>query len=999
MFYSGPTLLFLLLASSLAYSQSNFQRWDALMDQVTRLYEGQKFTEAVPIAEQALQLAEQSFPADSQNIANSQQFVALVYREVGKFQEAESLLKKAIPVYEKWRGPNSPKVAELVNDVEKTYHDNGQLLEAEPWANRFLKIRETTAPNRLTEPLTNLATLYRDEHKFAEAERLFERARQAAARHEPRFLPDVLARMAGLYEIEAKYAEAEKLRKEALGIIEKSPSPDLPALAEAVNDLAVFYVRQAKYADAEPLYRLALATQEKSKGRDSVEYARYLSNLAEALEDLGRNSEAEKSAKDALDIREKLLGPKAIDTARSLNNLAYLYKEDHKYADAELMFKQAIVALSDREGPELASAYNNLAGLYETGGFYLIAAPLYDKALALMEKVAGPDDITVGKMESNLAMLYVAMQDPDKAETHFERSHTIFAKVLRQQFAYMTEEERLGFLATVDTELPSYMSFGLTYWKRNPLLTGRMYDTVLWQKGLVASSVTADLAHLAGSSAAEIQDLRNRLTAKRSQVAALSAHADNNAQARIQEAQNEAQAIEKELAARAAGLSQEPAASATWQQVQAALGKDEAAVEFVRFQFRGQTNWTDRICYAALILTGDAGTAGGGPGIVYLGDSKELEGTAMADYRMRVAPPAGGLIRGVKVPAGPPPGSDAALGFYRAFWKPIEGELRGVKKVFVSPDGVLNQVSWAAVPVEGGGLLMDKYDIDVVLSTRDLLRPPVVSTAKNAVLIGNPKFDLTEPEYRAAVAAMLAGRGTSPGCLTAAAVNRPGQSQTSGPSLVPLPGTKAEMEAICGLLEEKGWQVDSYGRTVALEEAVKRVRSPRVLHLATHGFFQPEQEALQRAGHRSAPVLNPMLRSGLYFAGAEGSLAGNPPGADMEDGILTAYEAAGLNLGGTELVVLSACQTGLGEVRNGEGVFGLRRALQEAGAGAILMSMWSVPDDETKQLMTLFYRNWLSGEEKHEALHKAQVELRNSYKNTAGADRPDLWAAFVLAGR
>jgi len=142
-----------------------------------------------------------------------------------------------------------------------------------------------------------------------------------------------------------------------------------------------------------------------------------------------------------------------------------------------------------------------------------------------------------------------------------------------------------------------------------------------------------------------------------------------------------------------------------------------------------------------------------------------------------------------------------------------------------------------------------------------------------------------------------------------------------------------------------------------------------------------------------------MLRSGLFFAGANRVLQGEKPAEDLEDGILTAYEATDLNLQGTELVVLSACETGLGKIGNGEGVFGLRRALEEAGAQAVLMSLWAVPDRETQELMTLFYGKWLAGEDKQQALHDAEMELRATVKARYGEDRPFYWGGFVLVGR
>jgi CHAT domain-containing protein len=220
-------------------------------------------------------------------------------------------------------------------------------------------------------------------------------------------------------------------------------------------------------------------------------------------------------------------------------------------------------------------------------------------------------------------------------------------------------------------------------------------------------------------------------------------------------------------------------------------------------------------------------------------------------------------------------------------------------------------------------------------------------------------------------------------------------------ALAPLPATKEELKNIRALLAKQGWQVEMHSEADALEEAVKNVKGPRVLHAATHGFFLPDQPLKPRSLMGDAPLgqEDPMLRSGLFFAGAERVLSGEPAAPDLDDGVLTAYEATGLNLQGTELVVLSACETGLGQATSGEGVFGLRRALQVAGAEAVLMSLWSVPDRESQELMNLFYEKWLSGIGKHEALREAQLEMRTRVKARYGQDLPFYWGAFVLVGR
>jgi CHAT domain-containing protein len=446
-------------------------------------------------------------------------------------------------------------------------------------------------------------------------------------------------------------------------------------------------------------------------------------------------------------------------------------------------------------------------------------------------------------------------------------------------------------------------------------------------------------------------------------------------------------------------------ATSDWQHVRSALKSNEAAVEFVRFAYWDRTKWAMKTFYVALLVRSE--TAGKGQGIpilIPIGDTTDLGGEPMDDYQQRVA-------------MGPPASADTGTAFYRAFWKPLEPFLAGITRVYVAPDGVLNRISWAAVPSDDGRLLIEKYDIQVLLSTKDLLIAERPSVNRTAVLIGNPIFDLTEHEQEQALAALGGNAQPNPPSTRLATAttdphrsNDPNNATTNvqraqlsrdaqGLTLDPLPGTQKEIESVENLLKSQGWQVAVYTRQNALEEVIRDAKRPRLLHVATHGFFEPDQTPAPGLQAPDRPAIgDPMLRSGLYFAGANRTLAGHPSG-DLDNGILTAFEATGLNLQGTELVVLSACETGLGHIQNGEGVFGLQRAMQEAGAEAVLMSMWSVPDVETQQLMTTFYSKWLSGMSKHEALHDAQLELWKETRAKQGDDRPYYWAAFVLVGR
>ena len=224
----------------------------------------------------------------------------------------------------------------------------------------------------------------------------------------------------------------------------------------------------------------------------------------------------------------------------------------------------------------------------------------------------------------------------------------------------------------------------------------------------------------------------------------------------------------------------------------------------------------------------------------------------------------------------------------------------------------------------------------------------------------------------------------------------------SGGALNPLPGTQVEVNAIEKLLKDSAWQVTPYTGDRALKEVMDRLRSPGIVHVATHGFFLSDQQIAQKSktsAGQHAPFEDPMLRSGLFFAGADRVRSGTAPTPGLDDGVLTAYEASQLDLENTELVVLSACETGLGQQSNSEGVFGLRRGLQEAGADAVMMSMWPVPDRETQELMETFYVKWLGGLDKPEALRQAQLQEREVVRQRYGKDLPFYWGAFVLVSR
>ncbi|MGO9088936.1 MAG: tetratricopeptide repeat protein [Candidatus Sulfotelmatobacter sp.] len=977
------------------------------------LYDKQgKYGEAEPLYKQSLAIWEKALGPDHAYVAAGLNNLASMYQKQGRYAEAEPLYKRALAIDEKTLGPDHPGLATDLNNLAGLYVDQGQYEAAEPLFKRCLVISEKAlGPDHpdVAASLSSLAGLYDEQGRYADAEPLYKRSlaiREKALGPEHPDVATSLNHLAGLYLEQGRYAEAEPLYKRALAIDEKALGPEHPNLASDLNNLAALYDGQGRYGAAEPLYKRALAIQEKALGPDHPAVADSLNDLATLYQEQGQYAEAEPLYKRSLAIWEKALGPEHPRVATSLNNLGAFYRDQGRYAEAEPFYKRSLAIREKALGPDhpfVAISLDGLAQLYREHGQYAEAEPLYKRSLAIFEKALGPDHPDVATCLNNIALLYEAQGQYAQAEPFFERALQNLSRQFENSFTYMSEKDRLAFLRTVSNAFPRYFSFSATYNQQIPELAGKVYDLLLWEKGMVASSVAAQRTRIAASGDAEALQLLDQLTAKKNQYAALAGtHPANYEQWRknLEQVGEEANELEKELTRRSAGFAeQQKMLRPSWRDVQKSLQADEAAVEFVRFPFHDGKNWTGKSYYVALVVRPDDTT----PQWVMLGETKDLEGAAMQDYRELVGPPGGDEA---------PPGGWGHK-FYASFWQPLDAKLVRAKRIYLSPDGVLNQVALGVVRDGESRLLIERYDLRTVSSTKELLSPTVSPAANVAVLVGNPKFDMTETEQRAAlkpgtepkteVAAAQAGPRDDASRTRGAAGLR--SNDLRGGALEELEGTEQEVADVSALLKRQGWQVQTYIGKDALEERVKRVRQPRLLHLATHGFFEADQplhlgQRGEEAGEKPAAGLeDPMLRSGVYLAGANRVLKGGTPAPDLDDGILTAYEATQLNLQGTELVVLSACDTGLGKMEAGEGVFGLRRGLQEAGAEAVLMSLWPVPDEETRELMTLFYTKWLAGTEKHEALREAQLEVRKKVRAREGQDEPFFWGAFVLVGR
>jgi CHAT domain-containing protein len=335
---------------------------------------------------------------------------------------------------------------------------------------------------------------------------------------------------------------------------------------------------------------------------------------------------------------------------------------------------------------------------------------------------------------------------------------------------------------------------------------------------------------------------------------------------------------------------------------------------------------------------------------------------------------------------------------------PLKPHIGTTRQWIISPDAALWLVPWAALPLDREKYAIEDHEIDYVISGRDLVQGSGQPSKVQAVVMADPDFELDPDQSRQAARAVIRQREESSSIELALR----GLSSAFRLDAVPrLPGTAAEAQAIAPKLRAyTGAEPVLYTDQWALEAVFKAFPRPRVVVLSTHGFFLEDQEVkpeerpalgLDSARPLRGPLPeNPLLRCGLLLAGC--SRSDRKVQGEDEDGVLTGMEIVGTDLRGTELVVLSACETAVGQVRNGEGVAGLRQAFQLAGAQTVVATLWQVPDKESARLMVGFFDNLVKGQGKAEALRQAQLAQIQSRRERYGAAHPFFWAAYTITG-
>jgi CHAT domain-containing protein len=678
-----------------------------------------------------------------------------------------------------------------------------------------------------------------------------------------------------------------------------------------------------------------------------------------------------------------VVGKEHPDYTVCLNNLANIFRRRGDYKAAEEYYTEA-KDINEKAYGKLNERYGRgvlfLADVNTYMGNYEIAESLYLEAKQIFEQVIGKEHPDYYHTIKNLIYLYWAEGKFDLAKPYVLEASEIGKNTLAKLTRHLSEREISANIAKFE----DWMNYDFSSAHIRSELIPVCYNDLLFYKGfLLNDALQVSNFVRKDETTTEKYDLlkalHRRLAAEHSKPL--------NSRINLAELENQANELEKELARTVAGFG-ESFQQVIWQEVQRTLQPGETAIEFVRYRLVNRRP-TDTIMYAALVLL----PGGQEPAFIPLFEERELNKLFETNGRLKPD-----FIKDLY----------SSSDLYRLLWQPLEQVLAEAQTIYFSPGGLLHRLNFGAVPMPSllrgeasGSTLADRYRLIELGSTRQLVVP--LSTKPKggeALLYGGIQYEMDS----AAIAAAISTLGSESVAIRRGLDFANADSTLRDGQWGYLRWTDVEVSSAQEMLAEAGISPTVRKGYYGTEESFKTIGangpSPRVLHLATHGFFFPDPDTGGRqqavAGSQGEPVFkvsdHPMIRAGLVLAGGNHAWqTGQPFRPDREDGILTAYEISQMNLSNTELVVLSACETGLGDIQGNEGVYGLQRAFKIAGAKYLIMSLWQVPDFQTQELMTSFYSLWL--EDKMpipDAFRAAQKAMKAKYKS------PFLWAGFVL---
>ncbi len=919
-----------------------------------------------------------SLPLMSKFFGQSSQEYTLMYKkyvdmkiEMGDYASAIPLNDALLYYFKTLKGENNSYYLSCLNNKARISQGQGNYNEA---SELFLKALYTTQQYHNTDTSTiatltnNVAECYRMMGNYNGAEPLYldafklENAYSKITKEE---LASLLNNMALLYKAKSNYSQAEKCFLKSIAYYKAAGYQNNVELANPLNNLGDLYRMMGNYKAAVSSIEQAVEIRKNTSGETHEYYANSLSNLALLKMEFNYLNDAEVLLLQCEAIYKNKLGEDNQRYANCLSNLSTLYARKKNYAKA-LEYKEKCLRLMEKSGAKETDKY----GLYLSGKGtiecemknYKAAINTFTEAATIFKANFGVQNFEYIDMQFSIANIYDRLKNNPEAIHYYLSSMSGYKKIVEDNFVSMSEEEKTDFYYILSNRFETFYSFVIKLNKQSPAYkNGSLFKTLLNVRLLDKSLLLSESGNInkiiQASNDTAVKHLFTDWLQQKSRLQELYKYSLKElAQNDVDLEQEEAfkNTLEKKLSESSSLFKKATGKTDAFTAIKNRLTKTDLAIEIIRTAISVDAG-VPQINYAALLIGKNYAV----PKLITLDSCAFFDTLFINRYKQCI--------------------EDTLCDFlsYNRFYKAFEKYTGGITNIYFSADGIYQKLNlYTLFNPKTKTYLLENTEITQVNSLKDLLNTnEPANVSQTASLFGFPDYDL-KSNTKSNTAAVA--------------------SRAVFTDLPELPGTKKETEAITALLKTKNWKADLYLSQYATEDEIKKLNSPAILHVATHGFFLPDEDTgddkivgfSTEQAHR-----NPLLRSGLIMAGA--SAAKDTTLIQQEDGILTAYEASLLNLQNTDLVTLSACETGLGDLVNGQGVYGLQRAFLTAGAKSIIMSLWVVDDDATQELMTEFYKNYLQTDfqnSKRSSLRKAQLEIKKRYP------QPYYWGAFVLIG-
>ncbi len=986
----------------------------------------QNFQNDIDVLQKKINRYEKGGDTLNQDYIISLNNLASLYEEHGNSSQAEQIFLKTLNIRQKYLGLNHVDVAKSLIHLSDLYYNQGKYNQAEPLCQKALEIRKITLGEKNSDyvkTLGKLASIYLGEGKYSEAEKLYFQGlvikKEIFGENDPSYLLS-LNNIISLYITQGKYSQAEKYYLNILEIKKKTIGEKNPGYITSLNNLAVAYFYQGKYSDSESLYIKVIDLRKEVLGEKNIDYASSLNNLAELYRTQKKFDKAEVLYKNALDIISEIHKENDEIYFISLSNLALLYTEINNSTDAEPLLIRVLEWTKRNFGEEsanYATSLQNLGAFYFYQSKYSEAENYLSKSLEIRKKILGKNHPDYALSLNSLANLYSILNDytkalslniesieirkeilgknhPDyisslcslaenyqdlclnkNAAIYFDDFVKIKQERMIEDFYGLTENEIVSYLKINNFELIRPLSFLNDFSINYPEINTDLYRNELIIKNLSLRNQERITKSIQKSGNQSLRDKYQQFLANKIKIKKIQELPLLKRPANFVALVDEMEQIEKELSKESSTFSDyKKAMSVTLNDVKNKLTSKDVAIDFISFKYYNKTV-TDRIVYAAFIVKKDFKV----PKFISLFEEKqldfllgrnktELDSTRIDEQYL-----------------------DKAIS--DLFLKPLEKELLGITTIYLSPTGLGHQIDFAALPLSENQTFGEKYNLHILSSPAELVDYKVSSLDKknNIALLLYGGIDYNKNQPKAEIDKEIMKN-------TNDIISLRSQSGISGFDY--LNGTNKEINQIQQKATQNGFTTIVFKEKEATKESIKALdgrTTPYVLHLATHGYFfpDPEQETPKDFNFEIEKSKiyktsdDPMLRSGLIFAGANKYWSKTVENTATDDGILTASEISNLDLSACQLVVLSACETGLGEVKGSEGVFGLQRAFKMSGVKNIIMSLWKVPDAQTAELFDIFYSECFAGKTIHEAFQSTQSQMKSKYS-------PFYWAGFVL---